>query len=142
MKNDYRFLMQMAMKAGAHLAATKPHLTVVNKDYDNNSGELTMKTTNRPAPAAAPAVPLHQHGAFNDIEAAASFLDLGIDALQGIGVMLHPEMAAADEQMNFTRRSDASAVFRFFGEAMKESIRQINDSAFHLSADLRQHLDQ
>lgn len=82
-------------------------------------------------------ISFHAHGAFDDIEAAASFIELGIDAIEGIGFMLQPEMADADEQMNFTRRSNASAVFRFFGEAMKSSIRDINDASFRLSNDLR-----
>lgn len=86
-------------------------------------------------------IPLHDHGAFNDIEAAASFIELGIDAIEGIGVMLQPDMSSVDEQMNFTRRSNASAVFRFFGEAMKSSIRNINEASFRLSNDLRS-LDQ
>jgi len=86
-------------------------------------------------------IPLHDHGAFNDIDAAASFIELGIEAIEGIGVMLQPDMSSGDEQMTLTRRSNASAVFRFFGEAMKSSIRDINDASFRLSNDLR-HLDR
>jgi hypothetical protein len=64
--------------------------------------------------------PLHKHGAFDDLDAALYNIHRLSNALRGIGNLLHPESNSADEQLNMARRSDASAVFEFFGEALNE----------------------
>jgi hypothetical protein len=62
--------------------------------------------------------PLHKHGAFDDLDAALENIYRLTNALRGIGNLLQPEFA--DEQLNMARRSDASAVFEFFSEALRE----------------------
>lgn len=79
----------------------------------------------KPAESQTPAiVRFNTHGSYHDLEAAVSFLQLAAEAMQGIGNMMQPEYSAADEQMNFARRSDAAAVFRFFGEALKDPAQE------------------
>jgi hypothetical protein len=72
--------------------------------------------------ASAPALPPVQAttGALEDLDAALYKIDRLADVLSGIGNLLHPEYNRADEQLNMARRSDASAVFMFFGEVLKE----------------------
>lgn len=75
--------------------------------------------------AAAPAPtsgipPFYQHGAFDDLDAALYNIERLAGALRGIGSLLRPETISADEQLNMTLRSDAAAVFEFFGEVLKE----------------------
>lgn len=83
-----------------------------------------MKTTDQ----AAPSIPFHKHGAFNDLTAAADFLCLGADALKGIGAVMQPGMNVHDEQCDNARRSDISAIFKFFGEALKEPAQAAYDA--------------
>lgn len=78
--------------------------------------------------APAPGVPLHKHGEFHDLEAALNSIDLLSRALCGIGNLLQPESEHADEQLNLAWRSDASAVFEFFGKSLDE-YREIAEQA-------------
>ena len=71
-------------------------------------------------------VPLHKHGAFDDLTAHLEFIQLGIAALKGIGAMLQPE--THDQQLNAAHSSDAAAVFEFFGEALKGSANEAYDA--------------
>lgn len=73
-------------------------------------------------------VPLHVHGDFNDIYSAINLLSLGADALTGIGNLMQPESKGGDEQLNLANRSDVSAVFRFFGEVLKEPTQVVYNS--------------
>jgi len=76
---------------------------------------------NQSPTAPAPGVrQFHQHGAFADLDAALYRIRLAADALMGIGNLLHPEKADADEQLNMAMRHDASAIFAFFGEVLGE----------------------
>jgi len=59
-------------------------------------------------------------GAFDDLDTALYNIERLADALRGIGNLLQPEHTPANEQLNMARRSDASAVFEFFGEVLKE----------------------
>lgn len=65
-------------------------------------------------------MPLHKHGAFNELQSTLSFLHLGASALEGVGAMLLSE-SNEGHQMNLAKTNQASAVFTFFAEAMKES---------------------
>lgn len=56
--------------------------------------------------------------ALNELDAALYNISRLADALRGIGSLLQPEHTGADEQLNMARRSDASAVFAFFGEVL------------------------
>lgn len=85
----------------------------------------------------APAIAWHEHKAFHAIEEAQSKISLACAALAGISAMLQPENVSYDEQMNMTHRSDASAVFRFFAEAMREPLVTLERAAFMLERDLR-----
>ncbi len=67
-------------------------------------------------PAAA--VPPSEHPAFAELQAHLNFLQLGSEALKGIGALMQPEYSCGNEQLNGAFRGDASAVFRFFGEAL------------------------
>lgn len=66
------------------------------------------------------AIPLHKQGAFNELQTTLSFLHLGASALEGVGAMLLSE-SNDGHQMNLAKTNQASAVFTFFAEAMKES---------------------
>lgn len=72
--------------------------------------------------------PLHQHGAFDDLDAALWNIQRLSNALLGISKLLQPEGANYDEQLNMVRRSEASAVFDFFGEVLND-YRGIADDA-------------
>ncbi len=97
-------------------SATKPRLTLITQNERDSS--VTTSNDEAAAPAAAPAPhPLHKHGAFDDMHAHLEFIQLAGDALRGIGAMLQPE--THDQQLNMTHSSDASAIFRFFGEALQ-----------------------
>ncbi len=89
------------------------------------------------APASAPVIAWHEHKAFHAIDEAQSKISLARDALAGISAMLQPESIHYDEQMNMTRRSDASAVFGFFAEAMREPLETLDSAAYMLQSDLR-----
>jgi hypothetical protein len=65
------------------------------------------------------AVPPATHGAFDDLYGRLQFIKLAGEALRGIASMMRPEYLSADEPLNETRRSDAAAIFRFFGEALE-----------------------
>ena len=71
-------------------------------------------------------VPLHKHGAFNDLTAHLQFIQLGIAALKGVGALLRPENH--DQQLNGAFSSEASAVFEFFGEALKGPANEAYDA--------------
>lgn len=101
-----------------------PRLTLIT----GNERMPTMTTPNEQAPSLA-AVPLHKHGAFDEIQAAANLLALGADAIKGMGAMMLPEMEAGDEHLTATRRSDLSAIFSFFGEVLREPAGIISDAA-------------
>lgn len=79
---------------------------------------------------------VHEHGAFDDISAALDFLSMGADALKGIGAMMQPELEVHDEQLNQARRSDLSAIFKFFGEALREPAKTAYDAKERLMQDL------
>jgi len=64
--------------------------------------------------------PFYQHVAFNDLDTALYNIERLADALRGIGSLLQPEHTHGDEQLNMAHRSDASAVFEFFGGVLKE----------------------
>lgn len=81
--------------------------------------------------------PKTRNGAFDDIDAAATLINLGTDALKGIGAMMEPEYLNEDGQMNLAHRSDASAVFRFFGEVLKEPLQTITNAAFRLEQETK-----
>lgn len=67
-------------------------------------------------------LPLHQHGAFYDIQAALTFIGQAKDALLGISDLLQPEIMIHDEQLNCVHRSQVAAIFLFFGTALAEPV--------------------
>lgn len=113
------------------LEHTRPQLAIVSNETTTNQGNENMKPSTDEQPQAA-AIPLHRHGAFNEMEGAIRLLSLGADALKGIGVMMRPETAAGDEQLNQARRSEISAIFEFFGEVLREPAEIAGDSAWRL----------
>lgn len=104
-----------------------PYLTLVTE----HQRKLSMNAPTAPL-AAPPVVPLHEHGAFADMGTSVDMLALGADALKGIGAMMQPETTTGDEQLNQTRRSDISAIFMFFGEALRVQATLASDSAQRL----------
>lgn len=119
-KDDYSWMKAYAAKwiseqCAAEEAAKKPSLTLVSAN-ERTSNVNTLDDTPEKALAIPP---LHEHGAFDDLYDATRMLDLGTDALCGIAAMMEPSMTRCDEQLENARRSDLSAVFRFFGEALK-----------------------
>lgn len=57
------------------------------------------------------------------LDAALTLIDEAKAALIAIGDMMQPDMNAGDEQLNGVRRSQAAAIFRFFGNALEEPLR-------------------
>ena len=55
------------------------------------------------------------------------FIALGAEALQGIGAMMQPERLLYDEQLNMTKRSEVSAIFCFFGEALRAPAGRVRE---------------
>lgn len=66
--------------------------------------------------ANAAYVPLHEHGAFDDLQANIEFLELGADALKGLGILM--EACGSEGQIESGSRTEVAAIFRFFGEAL------------------------
>jgi hypothetical protein len=64
-------------------------------------------------------MPLHEHGAFNDLNASTKIVIMGANALKGIGSMMFPESDDANEEVK-TRRMELSEIFSFFGEVLFE----------------------
>lgn len=138
---NYEFLMRQAMQQWQAETAKRPQLTIVSNETKTNQGDAIMEETDDAkiakiksiiAEAAAPARPLHQHGAFLDLAAAVRLLSLGADALKGIGAMMQPDSEAGNEQLNMARRGDASAIFEFFGEVLKEPVQIASEAAERL----------
>ena len=136
-KEDYSWMKAYAAKwiseqRAAEEAAKKPRLALVtpNERIEN------VKTPDDSPEKTIALPPLYEHGAFDDLYDATRMLDLGTDALRGIAAMMEPATQHGDEQLDNARRSDLSAVFRFFGEAMKspatiaaESIERLQRAA-------------
>lgn len=83
-------------------------------------------------------IPLHQHGAFDDLAVSLRLINLAANALKGIGKLMQPEHTAADEQLNLTMRSEAASVFEFFGEALAEPCSNAGAAADRLHYEARQ----
>lgn len=49
------------------------------------------------------------------------------NAFIGIGDMMQPDRNEGDEQLNLVHRSQAAAIFRFFGNALEGPVCTIND---------------
>ena len=82
-----------------------------------------------PKPAATP---LHKHEAFDKLRAHLNFIQLGADALRGLGAMFLPD--GGSHQMNQAFSLDASAVFSFFGEAMRRPAIEAYDAMERLES--------
>lgn len=121
--NPYAFLSRMVMQAltdqkAAEKAAKNPHLTLVS----TTERTINMETeAERSSNRKEFVIPLHQHGAFNDIDAASDIIAMGADALKGISAMMQPITVQGDGQ-NPARISEISAVFRFFGEVLSDAV--------------------
>lgn len=81
---------------------------------------------------APSAMPLHQHGAFDDASVSLDFIDRAKDALLCIGDLLQPNMAAGDEDLHHVKRSQVAALFAFFGQALAEPIETANEANHRL----------
>lgn len=135
---NYDFLRVWAMERGRAELAKRPHLTIVENETKTNQGDATMEaTTDQPKPATSP---LHEHGAFLDLAAAIRLLALGAEALNGIGTMMRPDSEAANEQLNMARRGEASAIFEFFGEVLKEPALIASEAADRLEMAAKGHV--
>lgn len=59
---------------------------------------------------------LYGHGAFDDLQWRLQFLQLGADALKGLGILM--EASGSEGQIESRPRTEVAAIFRFFGEAL------------------------
>jgi hypothetical protein len=59
------------------------------------------------------------------LDAAITFIWDAKEAFIAISNMLQPERSENDEQLNLVHRSQAAAIFRFFGNALEEPVRAI-----------------
>lgn len=92
-------------------------------------------------PTPSTGIPLHEHGAFDDIAVSLRGISLAANALRGIGTLMQPEHTRADEQLNMARRSHAAAVFEFFGEVIMEHydiLNEATDRVYHEALQLTQ----
>lgn len=78
---------------------------------------MKMNAENKTATKPYARPPLHEHGAFDDLYEATTFLQIGGEALEGIAALLLPTLDSGDEQLSKARRVDAHAIFLFFGSA-------------------------
>lgn len=83
-------------------------------------------------------IPLHEHGAFDDLAASLDRIYLMAGALKGIGSLMRPEHTAANEQLNMAFRADAAAVFEFFADVLSESREIASEAADRLHYEARQ----
>lgn len=128
--NPYAFLTPLAAtwmrdQMAAEKAAQRPSLTVVA----SSERTIPMETMDKQPAAPIASAPLCHHEAYQEMEKAIRELTLGIDALKGIGVMMQPESQHGNEQLTSTRRGDISAIFEFFGEALRQRVDSANDAA-------------
>lgn len=65
------------------------------------------------------------------------FIQMGADAMIGIGNMMQPEMEAANEQISQAKRHEMSALFLFFGEALREPAKIVYDGVDRLEMGVR-----
>lgn len=83
-------------------------------------------------------LPLHEHGAFYDIQAALIFIGQAKDALLGIGELLRTEMTVHDNQLNTVHASQVAAIFLFFGTALAEPVEVAYDANDRLQREVRE----
>lgn len=83
-------------------------------------------------------LPLHEHGAFYDVQAALSFIAQAKEALLGIGELLRTEMSCHDEQLNLVHRSQVAAIFNFFGTALHEPV----ETAYNANERLQREVEK
>lgn len=62
-----------------------------------------------------------------NIEKELRFIEDAKAALIGIGEMMAPESNEGDEQLNLVYRSQAAAIFRFFGNALEGPVRAMEE---------------
>lgn len=72
---------------------------------------------------AQASLPLHQNGAFYDVQEALTFIGQAKDALLGMADLLQPELMIHDEQLNAVHRSQVAAIFLFFGTALADPVQ-------------------
>jgi hypothetical protein len=58
-------------------------------------------------------------------EVALALINDAQAAFVAIGDMMQPETEKGDEQLNLLRRSQAAAIFRFFGNSLEEPLRSV-----------------
>jgi hypothetical protein len=63
-------------------------------------------------------IPLQKHPQFIELEDTLWQIHLAARALKGLGSLLTPQHIVADETLDMTKRSDAAAVFQFFGDTL------------------------
>lgn len=126
-ENPYAFLVPMIAQSIAEgvrkdKQSQKPRLTLIT----NNNHETENDTMSAPQVNAAL---LMTEDELEQMQRNLELVVLASDALAGIGAMLFPEGNAADERMNMTRRSEASAVFTFLGKALYQPTRDLEHHA-------------
>lgn len=105
--------------------------TMARERTDDEIRELFRQAAQKMTPPQAPAsamTRMNVHGRYYDLTAAMKFVACGVQALEGIGNLMRPEMAAGDEQLTHCHRSDVAAVFEFFGEALKGAVADAGDA--------------
>ena len=127
--NPYAFLTPIAMKFFHGLEAAKntarhPTLTLVSATERN----IHMETPEEPCAAPIESALLSHHEAYQEMEKVLRSISVGVAALKGIGEMMRPYMADGGEELKTTRRSDVSAIFEFFGEALLDRVETANEA--------------
>lgn len=69
-------------------------------------------------PTPALGIPLQKHPQFIELEDTLWRIHLAASALKGLGSLLTPQHLVADEMLDGSKRSDAAAVFQFFGNTL------------------------
>lgn len=63
-------------------------------------------------------IPLQKHPQFIELEDTLWRIHLAASALKGLGRLLTPQHLVADEMLDACKRSEAAAVFQFFGDTL------------------------
>lgn len=136
--NPYAFMIPLAQKFFAEeqrkeKQSRKARFTLITNSHEEK--EAVDMSTQQPI-ASPNCTSKPEDGTYEELMKNLSFIQLGIDAITGIGELLYPEMGYADGELS-AHRSDASAVFRFFGEALKPATNKVYNVADQMSVDAR-----
>lgn len=146
--NPYAYLVPIAMKyfrdqEAAERAARKPRLTLITTNERTSDMETTKpKKNDMSAQETSPVKnvclmangePLAEHGALNDLDAAAWMLVQGANALKCIGQMIQPQTTEDMREGISATHEEMSHLFNFFGDALRGYSTTVNEASWRIA---------